>query len=163
MLIILAVAAESLALSGLVRYWQMVWHGADANGIQGVAGIVIMVPFLIPGLAPFVLSTLTKTELPGADVSQSVNVLLTVVTVLVAALALAYFRPQIMGRLRLSPESHTQVTRVFEAMWDWGTDAVKWVGTVMLRVEVLLQGQHYMGWALFTALVGVVIILLRTT
>ncbi len=162
-LIILAVAAESLALSGLVRYWQMVWHGTDANGIQGVAGIVIMVPFLIPGLAPFVLSTLTKTELPGADVNQSVNVLLMVVTVVVAALALGYFRPQIMGRLRLSPESQTKVTRIFEAIWAWGTDAVKWVGTVMLRVEVLLQGQHYMGWALFTALVGVVIILLRTT
>ena len=158
----LILLAEGLALSGLVQYWLLVWQGQDENGVQAVAGTVIMVPFLIPVLAPFILSALTQTELPSVDLKLSSPIF--IASIIVAGLAIGggYFKPQIMSRLKLSSESFTEFAGLLTLAWRWGATSLDWLAKLSLRVEVLLQGQHYMGWALFTALVGVVVILLGT-
>ena len=125
-----------------------------------MAGTVIMVPFLIPGLAPFVFSTITKTELPTDDFEQSAGVYVAMLIVMAAAGAVGFFRPQLMARLHLPPTVEAEIRRLVEVMGSWLERLLSWGGKSVLRVEVILQGQHYMGWALATALVGVVIILL---
>jgi hypothetical protein len=161
-LLILALVAEILALSGLVRYWRLVWRGSEKGGLQAVAGSVIMVPFLIPGLAPFVFSTITKTELPSDDFEQSAGLYLVLFLVMAGAGVMGYFRPQIMARLHLSPTVEWEIRDAVEMVWLWLERTLSRTSKFVLRVEVILQGQHYMGWALVTALVGVVIILLGT-
>jgi hypothetical protein len=36
------------------------------------------------------------------------------------------------------------------------------MGKLLLRVEVILEGQHYIGWAIFAAIIGALVVLLRT-
>lgn len=158
--VILIVLAEGLALSSLVSYWLQLWEQKAESGIQAVAAIVIMVPFLIPGLAPFILSTLTKTELPAADLDRPLAILMTLVIVVVLAGSFGYYKRQIMNQIGLTADSFGEYAELLAAAWSWETALLDRVSKIILRVEVLLQGQHYMGWALFTALVGVVIILL---
>jgi hypothetical protein len=160
---IVVILAEGLALSGLVGYWLLMWQGANRVGRQAVAGAVIMVPFLIPGLAPFILSTMTRTELPAADFNQPVFVFIAFAVVVAGAIGLGYFKTQIMSRLNISPAS---LTELVYPRWIWwysrGEKLLNIGGKSILRIVVFLEGQHYIGWAFFTALVGILIIFLRT-
>ena len=151
-----------MALSSLVSYWLLLWERKAENGVQAVAAIVIMVPFLIPGLAPYILSTLTKTDLPTTDVDLPPAILMTLVIIVALAVTFGYYKPQIMSRLGLARDSLAEFDELLVAAWRQGIALLDRVSKIILRIEVLLQGQHYMGWALFTALVGVVIILLGT-
>jgi hypothetical protein len=158
---LLVVLAEGLTLSGLVRYWLMLWQGDDQNERRSMVGIVIMVPFLIPGLAPLILSTLTRTNLPPANFDQAPQVFIALLVAIVGAVGLGYFRPQLITRLRIS----SPVVAEFAGLgWllPWWAALLNWLGKFILRIRVILEGQHYLGWALFTALVGVLIILLGT-
>jgi hypothetical protein len=161
-LIILVILADGLALSGLVSYWRLIWQGAEKGSLQAVAGAVIMVPFLIPGLAPFIFSTITQTEFPVDDLEGAVGVYVVMLVAIAGAGAVGYFRPELMARLHLSSPVEAQIEALVEAIWSWLERLLGGLGKFVLRIEVILQGQHYMGWALVTALVGVVIILLGT-
>ena len=161
-LIILVMLADALALSGLVSYWRFIWQGSEKGNLQAVAGTVIMVPFLIPGLAPFIFSTLTKTELPTDGLERSPSLYVVMLIVMVGAGASGYFRPQLRKRLHLPSMAEADIKRVVELLWAWLERLLSWLGKFVLRIEIVLQGQHYMGWALATALIGVVIILLGT-
>ena len=159
-LIILVMLADALALSGLVSYWRLILQGVERGSLQAVAGAVIMVPFLIPGLAPFIFSTITQTALPADDFEGTASVYLAMLAAIAGAGAAGYFRPRLMARLHLSPPVETEIEELVEVTWSWLEILLGGLGKFVLRVEVILQGQHYMGWALATALVGVVIILL---
>lgn len=158
-LIVLAVLAEALALSGLGRYWRLVGQGVRENGQQAVASVIIMVPFLIPGLAPLILTTITRMDMDAALFELPGDVLLTMAVVIAGAAGLAYYRSQILELLNLSPVLLMDRLKLTWLQTSWETT---WqaISKFALRVEVFLEGQHYMGWALLTALVGVLIIFL---
>jgi hypothetical protein len=160
-LLYLVILAESLTLSGLVRYWLTLWQGDERSERRSMVGIIIMVPFLIPGLAPLILSTLTKTELPPASFDQPAAVFGALAVTILAAIALGYFRPRLTTRLHLSPEGLADFAGLGWLL-PWWAALLNGIGKFVLRIRVILEGQHYMGWALFTALVGVLIILLGT-
>jgi hypothetical protein len=157
----LVVLAEALALSGLVRYWLILWQGDEHNEQRSMVGIVAMVPFLIPGLAPLILSTLTRTDLPSANFEQTPRVFVILIITIVGAVGLGYFRPQLITRLKISSAALAEFAKLGWLL-PWWAVLLNWVGKFVLRIRVILEGQHYMGWALFTALVGVLIILLGT-
>jgi hypothetical protein len=158
-LLLLVVIAESLVLSGLVRYWLTLWQGDEKSERRSLVGIVAMVPFLIPGLGPLILSTLTRTELPPANFEQTPRVLAVLIVTIVGGVGLGYFRSQIIARLKISS---TGLADFAGLSWllPWWAALLDGVGKFVLRIRVILEGQHYIGWALFTALVGVLIILL---
>lgn len=158
---LLVVLAEALALSGLVRYWLILWQGDEHNEQRSMVGIVAMVPFLIPGLAPLILSTLTRTNLPSANFAQTPRVFVVLTVTIVAAVGWGYFRPQLIRRLKISSAPLAEFAKLGWLL-PWWAVLLNWVGKFVLRIQVILEGQHYMGWALFTALVGVLIILLGT-
>ncbi len=62
----------------------------------------------------------------------------------------------LLNRLNLSPHL-AQPDRLLL----WGDAVLSQTGKLLLRVNVVLEGQHYLGWALLTALVGGLIILLQ--
>jgi hypothetical protein len=158
-LIVLAVLAEALALSGLGRYWRLVGQGIRENGQQAVASVIIMVPFLIPGLAPLILTAITRMDLDASIFELPGGVLLTMAVVIAGAAGLAFYRSQILDWLTLSPTLLMDRLKLTWLQTSWET-AWQVIGKFVLRVEVFLEGQHYMGWALLTALVGVLIIFL---
>jgi hypothetical protein len=160
-LLLAVVLAEGLVLSGLVRYWLRLWQGEEHSERRSMVAVVAMVPFLIPVLAPFILSALTRTQLPPASFAQPAGVFGALGVTLIGALGLGYFRSQLITRLRINP---TSVAEFAGLGWllPWWAALLNWLGKFILRLWIILEGQHYMGWALFTALVGVLIILLGT-
>jgi uncharacterized protein (UPF0333 family) len=158
-MVVLVIFAQGAALSALVRYWLMLWQGVNHTGRQAAAGVVIMVPFLVPGLAPLVLFGLTRTAAPTAALEQPLTVFAGIVALIVIVFSLAFFRPQLMSRLEASPVTLTRGIGLSGVRLQ---ESASWISKVVLRTEVFLQGQHYVAWALFTALLGGLIILLGT-
>ncbi len=160
--IIIALLAEALALSGLVRYWLVLWQGENGHPHRRLAiGIVVTVPFLLPGLGMFVLTRLTQLTFPTVDFAQSVGAIAALIIVVGGAIALAYYRDALMMTI---PLPSARVARLARLGWLWPLSR-RWLsrlGKVILRIDVVLQGQHYVGWAIFITLIGVLIIFLQT-
>jgi hypothetical protein len=155
-IMIMAILAEGLALSGLVRYWLILWQGNEVSSRRSVVGVVALVPFLTPALAPFVLSTITGTDLPVPDLAQPPGVFIPVIALIVIAAGLGYFRDQIIGRLNVPPEFLIQLLHLHWLL-RWGEVLLDTVSKFVLRVQVILEGQYYIGWAIFVALVGTLV------
>lgn len=153
------VLAEALALSGLVRYWFTLARGDEVNSWWSTIGIVAMVPFLTPGLGPYIFSTLTQSNLTLAGLDLSIGAVVLSVVIPIAGSLLGYFRYSIINRLRIPTET---VIRIASLRWlpRWGRLVFGELGKFGLRIRVILEGQHYVGWAIFTALVGTLVILL---
>ena len=157
--IVIVLLAEILAFSGLVRYWFILFEGQDPNSRRSAVGVGAMVPFLTPALGPFILSVIAQTDLSAASVAWGgVWVMLAVLAA--GAIALDYYRLPITSRLSIPVDTFLDVLRLY-----WLLRAceklLNLAGKGLLRVRVSLEGQHYLGWALFAALVGAIIILLR--
>ncbi|MBN1995177.1 MAG: hypothetical protein JW953_20980 [Anaerolineae bacterium] len=162
--------AQTLALSGLARYWLGLLGQNNANLssvsltpgqlMASVAGVVAAVPFLIPGLGPLVLAALMHIEWPAANFTPAT--LATIVVSVIAAAALGYFRKNITDRLKIPVPP---LAEFIQLRWllRWAEKSLSGIGKLILRTNVILEGQHYLGWALFTALVGVIIVILRET
>lgn len=153
--------AEMLAFSGLTRFWLMLWGEKNGNRSQLALGMVVTVPFLIPGLAPFILARITRLELSTANFGQSLLTLTFLAVIVGGGITLEYYRVRLLNFLQISPERWTSIARLG---WVWPQSG-QWLnkmGKLLLRVEVILEGQHYIGWAIFSAIVGTLIVLLRT-
>jgi hypothetical protein len=154
----LVVLAELFALTGLVRYWLILWQGDEINSRRSMVGIVVMVPFLIPLFGPFILATLTETDLAAMPLSPSPVELAVFAILIFGAVGLGYFRTQIMASLK-TPARIAGMVRLEWLLNRWRR-LLDWFGRSMLRIPVILEGQHYIGWAVFIALIGALIILL---
>jgi hypothetical protein len=159
--VVLAVLmAEAFALSGLVRYWSILWQGNERNIRRSTAGIVAMVPFLTPLLGPLALSAITRTDLSPLGEVQAVTAWPAVVVIIVVALGLDHYRNQIINRVAIPVETVLEAFQLHRPL-RWGETGLNQVGKILLRTRVTFEGQHYLGWAFFVALVGILVILLR--
>jgi hypothetical protein len=158
-LIFALIIAESLAFSSLARYWLMLLGGSEVNSRRSVVGIVMMVPFLSPGLGPLILSTITETNLSASHIEAPARIVFITLFMIIAAACLGYFRNQITNQLKIPVKT---LVGLLYLNWllGWGQILLGWIGVSILRIRVILEGQHYMGWALFIALIGALIILL---
>jgi hypothetical protein len=160
---LLVIFAVILAMSGLARYWLTLWRGESHADNRPrlpatIAAIVATVPFLMPGLAPLILSNITQAGLPSTSDSLLFTLIIITITT-IGAIGLGYFRTQIITRFNISS---TALIRIFDLQWllIWAEKTLGQIGKSILRVNVILEGQHYIGWALFTALVGTLIVIL---
>jgi hypothetical protein len=100
------------------------------------------------------------TELPAVGVGQAAAALVVLVIVASAAIALGYFREGLLARIEVSPAILSDLIRLrwlFPNVSMWLDRA----GKIILRANIIIEGQHYVGWAIFVAIVGTLIILLR--
>jgi hypothetical protein len=155
----LVVLAELLAFTGVVRYWLILWQGNEINSRRSMVGIVVMVPFLIPLFGPFILTTLTGTDLAVRPVSPSPLDIVIFAMLIFGAVALNYFKTPIMMSLKI-PISQIAGLAPLAWLFNRWQRLLDWLGRSMLRIPVILEGQHYIGWAVFIALIGALIILL---
>lgn len=154
------VIGDALALSGLVGYWLILTQGNAHNRRWSAIGIVMMVPFLTPGLGPFILSTITGIDLSLTGAQPSTGTILAVIVVTVGAGGLGFFRTKIAERLNIPPHLLGKAARL-----NWLSHLLqrgcRSLSKSILRVEVVLGGQHYVSWAILVALIGFLIILLN--
>ncbi len=160
LLVLLIILAEILAFSGLARYWLVTWRAAGERNQRTALGFVVTIPFLIPGLSLFVLSTM-MIDLPPLDLTQTAIPLLLTVVIIAAGGVTGLYRENLLERTGYSVADLTDFVRLrwlIPPLQRWLDAAGKWA----LRVNVVIEGQNYVGWAIFTAIVGTLIILLRT-
>ena len=157
--------AVMLAMSSLTRYWLNLWYSESSAGessrlISAIAAIIAAVPFLIPGLAPLILSSIMKADTLSSPNPNEITYTLVLITITtLGAISLGYFRTQIITRFNVPA---TTLINISNLQWllIWTEKLLSQTGKFVLRVNVILEGQHYIGWALFTALVGSLIIIL---
>jgi outer membrane murein-binding lipoprotein Lpp len=157
-LVVVAVVAGGLALSGLADYWLLLSRGHESNLSRSVVGLVAMIPFLTPGLAPFVLFALTGANAISPDLSQPAGVWAGILGSVLLAGGLAYFKSDLVATLPLSTHTLSAGLR-FNWLLPYADTIFNNLSKVALRLQIILEGQHYLGWAMFTALVGLLIIL----
>jgi hypothetical protein len=156
---VIVVLANALALNSLLRYWLITLRDNQKDGRRSAVSVLVMVPFLIPGLGPFILATLTRRELAVAEFDQSTGVLLAMAGSVAGAVLLEYYRGKIVERLKIPPVALADLVRL---RW-LGTRLIELgdrLGRAILRVQVVVEGQHYLGWAFFVALISALVILL---
>ena len=158
-MIVFVILAEALALSGLVRYWFTLARGDEMNSWWSTIGLVAMVPFLTPGLGTYIFSALTQSDLSIASLDLSVAAITISIIEPVIGSFLGYFRYSIIDRLRIPTDTVIHIARLGWLL-QWGQIVFREIGKFGLRIRVILEGQHYVGWAIFTALVGALVILL---
>jgi hypothetical protein len=158
--VLMAGLALGLALSGLINFWGEVWQGRETNKMSAAGAIVAMVPFLLPGLGPFILMGITGSNLPAfAATLPSANFWFGGV-VLIAATVLGILKWPVLGYFTIPASAYDSVAENYNKSYP---AIIRWVdqtGKQILRVEVFLQGQHYVGWAILTALLGGLIFIL---
>ena len=153
-----AVIATGLALSGLVDYWRLLSAGHETNFNRAIVGLVAMIPFLTPGLAPFVLLALTGANAFTPDLTQPMSVWASLLGSLMVAGAMAWFKAGLLDKLPLSPQILSRGLG-FNWLLPYADTGFNRLGKVVLRLQIILEGQHYLGWAMLTALLGLLIIL----
>ena len=82
--------------------------------------------------------------------------------IILGVIATVYYKPALMNRFNTLAAIHWPVSAPLLWLAGWGDTLSSRTGKLILRVNVILEGQHYIGWALLTALVGGLIILLQT-
>jgi len=158
--LLVVVLAEALALSGLLFYWRWLVQAQEQNLRRSVVGILAVVPFLMPGLGPFILFSLTTSEQPFPYAGGPAPILITMAGTVLLAAGLGYFKPRLRQGLKLPPPAVVTGYVRGSQLLHWGDVAFFQISKVILRVQLVFEGQHYMGWAMFFALVGTIIILL---
>lgn len=161
LVILLVVAlAEALAVSGLIFYWRGLVSGQEQNLRRSMVGIIAMVPFLTPGLGPFILFSMVSPAHALFDFQVPAAVIAVMVGVLVLAAVLGYYRPQLQARLTFGPAAAFVAQTSSQDVLRWAERLFYLISRMILRLQLVLEGQHYMAWAMFVALVGMIIILL---
>jgi hypothetical protein len=139
----------------------MVAQGHHRHSRRLHIAVLAVLLLLMPGLAPISLFYLTGLEVSISRMPWSVAAVVVLVVVPVVATVIGYQRQTRLARLEL-PGSW--LDRYAYLAWLPGMEQ-QWFDRVsrgILRWRVITEGQHYLGWTIFTALMGALIILLSS-
>jgi hypothetical protein len=175
--------AEGAALSVLYRTWRTLLPrrtvgaapdeapGDDptqrADGSQNrdqvwwlVGAALVCIPFLIPVLGPRLLLTTFPYASPAPVPDRSIGGAgLGLVGSLLWAFFLGYGRPHLLNLIPWPADTLARVLRLHWLLRRTGR-ALDTVARVLLRVRALIEGEHYLAWAILFALgIGLVIVL----
>ncbi len=171
--------AEGAALSVLYHTWRTLLPrrtveaapGDDltqnADGSQNrdqvwrlVGAALVCIPFLIPVLGPRLLLTTFPYASPAPVPDRSIGGAgLGLVGSLLWAFFLGYGRPHLLNLIPWPADTLARVLRLHWLLRRMGR-ALDTVARVLLRVRALIEGEHYLAWAILFALgIGLVIVL----
>jgi hypothetical protein len=147
----LAVVAEGAALSALYHVWRGLPRGepAEATRIWRPLGAALAtIPFLIPAAGPRLLQGVGGGI--GSD-PQPLNAALGLVGALLWAVFLGYGRPRLLDAM---PFSRAGVLSALRLGWmlDGLGRALDTLSRIVLRLRAVVEGEHYLAWAILLAL-----------
>ncbi len=144
------------AWAALYRYWRHLVEPArdgNADGVQklelGAVGAAIAVtPFLIPLAGKYVLDRLYAGGGSAPANVPSSGAWLGLVGALLLGLLLGYGRTRLMAGW---PLGRPACRRWLRLEWLLGrlADGASWLGRIILRVRFVVEGEHYLAWAIF--------------
>jgi hypothetical protein len=181
----LAVVAEGAALSVLYRYWRRLLRNtptvvepSPGSGEIRVASAqrkesrgqgnmeawrwlgasMAAIPLLIPLVGPrWLLNAAPSASVSTAVGPRSLSTLLGLAGSLLWALFLGYGRRRLLGTMPFSRHALMRVLRLGWLLAGLGR-ALDTLGRVLLRIRAVIEGEHYLAWAILLALgLGLVI------
>jgi hypothetical protein len=132
-----------------IQYESDVWYLLGAT--------LACIPFLVPVLGPRLVADIPATSVYGP---VSLSPLLGLVGSLLWALFLGYGRQRLLDAAPFSRRSLVKVLRLGWLLRSLGY-ALDMLGRVLLRIQVVIEGEHYLAWAILLALGLGLVILLR--
>jgi hypothetical protein len=176
----LVVVAEGAALSVLYRYWEGKLNRSDSSSVgeevcatsapetDGDSGhedghwpllgaTLACIPFLIPGLGPRLVTGIPTTIVAG---SSMLIALLGLVGSLLWALFLGHGHHRLLDLLPVSRRGLASASHLGWLLRSLGC-GLDTLGRVILRVRTIIEGEHYLAWAILLALCLGLAILLR--
>jgi hypothetical protein len=181
----LVVVAEGAALSVLYRYWRRLLRstpasvespqapgeipvtpslGKEERG-QGESGAwrwlgasLVAIPFLIPVVGPrWLLSVAPSASIGTILGPHPLSAPLGLLGSLLWALFLGYGRRRLLDAIPFSRDALMRALRVNWLLRDLG-HGLDTLGRVLLRIRAVIEGEHYLAWAILLALgLGLVI------
>ena len=152
--IALVVIAEGAALSVLYRYWQLLCHDAPPRetGIWHPLGATVAaVPFLVPVVGPRLLSLLVPIQSAAVSAMPSaMGAWAGVAGTVLWALFLGYGRRWLLNPLLLWRQGLMGWLRL-GWLARWVARALDTLSRVLLRVRAIIEGEHYLAWAILLA------------
>jgi hypothetical protein len=115
------------------------------------------IPFLIPVLGPRLVAGIPSTSVYGP---VSLSSLLGLVGSLLWALFLGYGRQRLLDKATFSHRGLMDILRLGWLIRSLGY-SLDTLGRVLLRIQVVIEGEHYLAWAILLALGLGLVILLR--
>jgi hypothetical protein len=158
----LAVDREDRSLKGRQPPQTVEGYGQDESRVWRLLGAtVVCIPFLIPVLGPRLLSSAAPSALPAAVLSTFPwSASMGLVGSLLWAFFLGYGRRRLLSSLLVSRYVLMNFLRVGWLLRGLGY-ALDTLGRILLRTRAVIEGEHYLGWAILLALGAVLVVLVR--
>lgn len=147
----ITVVAEGAALSVLYRYWRRLLRGApaaEAGGYRQLGAVVASVPFLIPVVGPQLVQIVAPSTSSG---NYSMGALLGLVAALMWALFLGYGRRRLLAVIPFPRGDMMDALRLGWLLRGLGK-ALDTMSLFLLRIRAVVEGEHYLAWAILLAL-----------
>jgi hypothetical protein len=149
----LAVVAEGAALSVLYHIWRGLFRGEPAETVRiwrPLGAALATIPFLIPVAGPRLLQSAGVGGGTGS-VPPPLSVALGLVGALLWAVFLGYGRPRLLD---VMPVSRADAMSALRLGWllGWLGQALDALSRIILRLRAVVEGEHYLAWAILLAL-----------
>jgi hypothetical protein len=155
----LVVVAEGAALAALYRYWQRCLRpdGKEEAWVESKAWLTLGatlagIPLLIPVLGPRPPALTNAPPLLSASAGLA--------GALLWAFFLGYGRRRLLAGMPCSAHTLARALRLGWLLGGLG-HALDRLGHLVLRIRTVIEGEHYLAWAILLALALVLVILLR--
>jgi len=144
----LSLVAEGMALSVLYRYWRRLLKVTPAKETslwRPLGAVLVCLPFLIPLWGPRLLSPPAS-----APLEASPGAALGLVGSLLWALFLGYGRRRLLRALPFSRQALMGALRLGWLLRALGR-ALDTIALTLLRIRAVIEGEHYLAWAVLLA------------
>ncbi len=159
----LVVVAEGAALSALYRYWRRLLRSAPAEtrAWRPLGATLACVPLLIPALGPGLLPAVAPSVWLGPSPGMfPLSASLGLIGSLLWALFLGYGRRRLLDSLPFSRQVLISLLRLGWLLRGLGR-VLDTMGLILLRARAVIEGEHYLAWAILLALGLSLVILVR--
>ncbi len=165
--LILIIFAEGIALSILYQYWtQLLSLSAKTNERNLWAALILTIPFLIPGVASVMFEAITGVSV---NLDEATNIVFNATNALwtTLMLGLVWVLAILLGQEHhhiwpfVDRARQTQLTtESLSHLWHSIQSVAKALAHFILRLKLILEGPHYLGWVLLIGLAGFLVMVL---
>jgi hypothetical protein len=165
----LVIVAEGAALSALYHIWRGLFRGAPTEAARvwrPLGAALAVIPFLIPVAGPLLLHSVTPLAAEGIRPQTEfglypMSAALGLIGSLLWAFFLGYGRHRLLDAI---PFSRTALLSTLRLSWllQRSEQALDTLSRLLLRVRAVIEGEHYLAWAILLALgLGLLVALRR--